>query len=245
TCTSVKGIKTTNTNPSAVSFTVNHPITAYLAWDLRAAIPTDWTSTGQTISVTDSGASNNGTLSLISKNFPAGTASTPLKSQVSNYFIIAKPQTSGGTPLSITAINPTNYPTANFSTGSQYYIDRTYSITSKLPEILCTIAAPPTEICSNGIDDDGDSLIDCADFTDCPNSSACGAGKKCDIQKQCIIVPTSACPDAKKDGTINILDLTRIVKAINQNDTSYDITGDNKIDLRDLQAAADKIGTNC
>ena len=245
TCITAQGIKTTNTNPSAVSFTVNRPITSYLAWDTRAAIPTGWTSTGQTISVTDSGASNNGTLSLISKNFPAGTASTPLKSQVSNYFIIAKPQTSGGTPLSITAINPTNYPTANFSTGSQYYTDRTYSITSKLPEILCTTAAPPTEICSNGIDDDGDSLTDCADFTDCPNASVCDAGKKCDIQKQCITVPTSTCPDARRDGTINVQDLVRIAKAINENDLAFNINNDSSIDIADLRTAADKIGTNC
>ncbi|MDO8648037.1 MAG: glycoside hydrolase family 88 protein [Candidatus Diapherotrites archaeon] len=77
------------------------------------------------------------------------------------------------------------------------------------------------------------------------NGASCGAGKKCDIQKQCIIVPTSACPDAKKDGTINILDLTRIVKAINENDLAFNIAGDSAVDIADLQAAADKIGTNC
>ena len=56
---------------------------------------------------------------------------------------------------------------------------------------------------------------------------------------------TSACPDAKKDGTINILDLVAIIKAINQNDKAFDITGDNEIDIQDLRATADKIGINC
>ncbi|MDO8647319.1 MAG: hypothetical protein Q7R70_02795, partial [Candidatus Diapherotrites archaeon] len=101
------------------------------------------------------------------------------------------------------------------------------------------------ENCSNGTDDDGDNLADCLDFTDCPNASVCGTGKKCNIQMQCITVITSACPDAKKDGTINVQDLVRIVKAINESDKAYDITGDNAIDIRDLRAAADKIGTNC
>ncbi|MDO8647189.1 MAG: hypothetical protein Q7R70_02115, partial [Candidatus Diapherotrites archaeon] len=101
------------------------------------------------------------------------------------------------------------------------------------------------ENCSNGTDDDGDNLTDCLDITDCPNASVCGTGKKCNIQKNCILVPTSACPDAKPDGTINVQDLVRIVKAINESDKAYDITGDNAIDIRDLRAAADKIGINC
>ncbi|MDO8648035.1 MAG: glycosyl hydrolase family 18 protein [Candidatus Diapherotrites archaeon] len=53
------------------------------------------------------------------------------------------------------------------------------------------------------------------------------------------------CPDAKNDGTINVLDIVRLVKAMNQNDIAYDLTGDNKIDVQDLQAVADKIGASC
>ena len=107
-------------------------------------------------------------------------------------------------------------------------------------------ALPQTaENCSNETDDDGDNLADCLDFTGCPNASACGSGKKCNIQRQCITFPTSNCPDAKRDGTINILDMVAMVKAINQNDLAFDITNDNSIDIQDLRAVADKIGINC
>jgi hypothetical protein len=34
------------------------------------------------------------------------------------------------------------------------------------------------EICNNGIDDDGDGRIDCAD-TECPDATTCGAGCLC------------------------------------------------------------------
>ncbi|MDO8647084.1 MAG: hypothetical protein Q7R70_01575 [Candidatus Diapherotrites archaeon] len=77
------------------------------------------------------------------------------------------------------------------------------------------------------------------------NGVLCGAGKKCNIQRQCIIVPTSACPDAKKDGTINILDLVAMAKAINQKDLAYNLNADTATDIVDLRIAADEIGTNC
>jgi len=38
---------------------------------------------------------------------------------------------------------------------------------------------PTAEICNNGIDDNGNGLIDCADVGFCPTGSVCGTGKTC------------------------------------------------------------------
>ncbi|MDO8647537.1 MAG: hypothetical protein Q7R70_03920 [Candidatus Diapherotrites archaeon] len=56
---------------------------------------------------------------------------------------------------------------------------------------------------------------------------------------------TNACPDAKKDGVINILDLVAMAKAINQNDLAYNLNADTSTDIEDLRLVADKIGINC
>lgn len=56
---------------------------------------------------------------------------------------------------------------------------------------------------------------------------------------------STECPDAKNDGVISVLDLVRIVKAINENDLAFDITDDGAINIMDLRAVADKIGTSC
>ncbi|MDO8647127.1 MAG: hypothetical protein Q7R70_01795 [Candidatus Diapherotrites archaeon] len=55
-----------------------------------------------------------------------------------------------------------------------------------------------SEICSNGINDDGDGLIDCADFTDCPTGTVCGTNKTCNASRQCVdVVRTLADPDLR------------------------------------------------
>ncbi|MDO8647540.1 MAG: hypothetical protein Q7R70_03935 [Candidatus Diapherotrites archaeon] len=53
------------------------------------------------------------------------------------------------------------------------------------------------------------------------------------------------CPDTKKDVKIDVLDLVKIAKAINQQSVFFDLTDDERIDIQDLQATANKIGTNC
>ncbi len=182
-----------------LSFTTNVPIRVVLAWDTRevyTAWQSGWTTTNTRISVSDSYASDNGTMLLIYKDFQAGNITIPKKTDKSNYIIFVK-----------------------------------------------EISLP--ENCSNGIDDDKDGVTDCQDLADCPTAAACGSGMKCNLQKQCIITPTSTCPDSKKDGTINIFDLVKIVKAINENDKAYDLTNDGTINIQDLQATASKFGQNC
>lgn len=56
----------------------------------------------------------------------------------------------------------------------------------------CPVAA---EICNNGIDDNGNGLIDCADVGFCPIGSACGSGKTCNAAATCVVTggsPVSA-----------------------------------------------------
>ncbi|MDO8647320.1 MAG: sialate O-acetylesterase, partial [Candidatus Diapherotrites archaeon] len=53
------------------------------------------------------------------------------------------------------------------------------------------------------------------------------------------------CPDAKNDGVISVLDLVKVAKAIQQNDIAFDITGDGKTDVQDLQAIALNFGISC
>jgi len=38
----------------------------------------------------------------------------------------------------------------------------------------------PTEICDNGIDDNSNNLIDCADTSACPTGTSCGTNKQCE-----------------------------------------------------------------
>ncbi|MDO8647666.1 MAG: heparinase II/III family protein [Candidatus Diapherotrites archaeon] len=57
---------------------------------------------------------------------------------------------------------------------------------------------------------------------------------------------TANCPDVKLDGKIDILDLTRMIKAINEKDYAFDIVGnDNLPTISDLQEIAQKFGSSC
>jgi hypothetical protein len=48
------------------------------------------------------------------------------------------------------------------------------------------LAGPPTEICDNGVNDDSDPLIDCADL-DCGKDPACEFDSGCCILFECVL----------------------------------------------------------
>ncbi|MFA4953567.1 MAG: hypothetical protein WC584_05060, partial [Candidatus Pacearchaeota archaeon] len=83
--------------------------------------------------VTDTGASNGGYLKLLYKDFNAGNVIVPKKNSKSNYIIFVV-KSSG--EMAISNLIPSSYQIKTLQSGSKYYVDRIYTITSNLPSSL-------------------------------------------------------------------------------------------------------------
>ncbi|MBI5377033.1 MAG: hypothetical protein HZA82_00200, partial [Thaumarchaeota archaeon] len=60
-----------------------------------------------------------------------------------------------------------------------------------------------------------------------------------------LAVVSSDCPDVKNDGVIDVFDLVKMVQAITNSDLSFDVSGDGKVDVSDLQVIGTKFGITC
>jgi hypothetical protein len=138
-------IKTANndkasTGTSFLSFTVNVPVTVYVSYStLGTTLPgwlSGWTNTGATVGTTDV------TFRVYSKAFGAGTVTlggnlaSPAVGATEMYVVTVKASgsTTSGT-LAITNVSRTSYQVATLGVGSQYYVDRTYTLSS-IPAVL-------------------------------------------------------------------------------------------------------------
>jgi hypothetical protein len=127
----------TNTSDSFLSFTLMKDAMVYVAYDSRATSLPNWlsgfTNTGLTLKTTDV------TLKIYAKFYSAGKVTlggnlaAGAAGAGTNYLVIAKE--SASLPF-IQYVQPSKYPVAeNLNVGSQYYIDRTYTLTEVPSEL--------------------------------------------------------------------------------------------------------------
>lgn len=88
-----------------------------------------------------------------------GTGTVTLAASASSGTINWYSAASGGTSL----FTGTSFTTPSISTTTTYYIDATSSGCTSTPRTAVIATVSCNEVCTNGIDDDGDGLIDCAD----------------------------------------------------------------------------------